>query len=82
MWSLKVEEEFNDCSENLEKVSKASRSKRLSERASKAVQARWEKHKKDVCDDAKAPENRENFAKNDAKVVKYDAYDMLKDAYI
>ncbi|WP_308219235.1 hypothetical protein [Bartonella machadoae] len=82
LWNLDVEEEFNNSNGNLDKVSKTSRSKRLSERAQKAAIARWNKHKNDACDHAKAPENTENYAKNDAKVVKHDAYDMLDDAYI
>ncbi|OLL50500.1 hypothetical protein AT246_02280 [Bartonella henselae] len=80
LWSLKVEEELNNCSKTLEKVSKTSRSKRLSERAQKAAQARWEKHKNNACDNAKDPENPEHYAKNNAKVVKHDAYAMLNDA--
>ncbi|UTO29217.1 YdaU family protein [Bartonella harrusi] len=80
LWNLDVEEEFNNSNGNLDKVSKTSRSKRLSERAQKAAIARWNKHKNDACDHAKAPENTENDAKNDAKVVKHDAKSMLKDA--
>ncbi|WP_375634962.1 MULTISPECIES: hypothetical protein [unclassified Bartonella] len=37
LWSLKVEEELNNSNESLEKVSKTSRSKTLSERAKKAA---------------------------------------------
>ncbi|WP_273790998.1 hypothetical protein [Bartonella sp. CM31XJBT] len=72
LWSLKVEEELNNSNESLDKVSKTSRSKKFSERAKKAAQARWDKHTNDACDDAKA-------MLNDAK---HDAYDMLNDAYI
>ncbi|WP_375647681.1 hypothetical protein [Bartonella sp. CR84HXZ] len=83
LWSLKVEEELNNSNESLDKVSKTSRSKKLSERAKKAAQARWDKHTNDACDDAKAIENTD---KNDAKAMlndaKHDAYDMLNDAYI
>ncbi|MBB4077094.1 hypothetical protein GGR08_001411 [Bartonella fuyuanensis] len=84
LWSLKVEEELNNSNESLDKVSKTSRSKKLSERAKKAAQARWDKHTNDACDDAKAIENTDkNNAKamlNDAKVIKHDANSMLKDA--
>ncbi|EJF79594.1 DUF1376 domain-containing protein [Bartonella doshiae] len=84
LWSLKVEEELNNSNESLDKVSKTSRSKKLSERAKKAAQARWDKHTNDACDDAKASENPDkNDAKamlNDAKVIKHDANSMLKDA--
>ncbi len=37
LWSLKVEEELNNSNESLEKVSKTSRSKTLSEKAKKAA---------------------------------------------
>lgn len=84
LWSLKVEEELNNSNESLDKVSKASRSKKLSERAKKAAQARWDKHTNDACDDAQLTENNDkNDAKamlNDAKTVKHDANSMLKDA--
>ncbi|WP_273760491.1 DUF1376 domain-containing protein [Bartonella sp. ML70XJBT.G] len=79
LWSLDVEEELNNCNENLEKVSKAYQSKRLSERAQKAAKARWEKHKNGACDDAKDPENPEKYTKNYANVVKHGANGMLKD---
>ncbi|MBB5074486.1 hypothetical protein HNQ69_001638 [Bartonella callosciuri] len=97
LWSTQVEEELKNCNENLDKVSKASRANNsLSERAKKAAQARWSKHTNNACDDAKAPENTENYAKNDAKNAKCDikhikhdfhdakndAYGMLNDAYI
>ncbi|WP_375676480.1 MULTISPECIES: hypothetical protein [unclassified Bartonella] len=72
LWSLKVEEELNNSNESLDKVSKTSRSKKFSERAKKAAQARWDKHTNDACDDAKAM----------LKDAKHDAYDMLNDAYI
>ncbi|WP_208433094.1 DUF1376 domain-containing protein [Bartonella taylorii] len=77
LWNLDVEEELNNSNESLEKVSKISRSKKFSERAKKAAQARWDKHTNDACDDAKVPENPD---KNDAKVIKHDANSMLKDA--
>ncbi|WP_074380613.1 DUF1376 domain-containing protein [Bartonella doshiae] len=84
LWSLKVEEELNNSNESLDKVSKTSRSKKLSERAKKAAQARWDKHTNDACDDAKAPENPDKndaiAMLNDAKVIKHDANSMLKDA--
>ncbi|WP_208439760.1 DUF1376 domain-containing protein, partial [Bartonella grahamii] len=84
LWNLDVEEELNNSNESLDKVSKTSRSKKLSERAKKAAQARWDKHTNDACDDAKAIENTDkNDAKamlNDAKVIKHDANSMLKDA--
>ncbi|MBB5074085.1 uncharacterized protein YdaU (DUF1376 family) [Bartonella callosciuri] len=80
LWNLKVEEELTNCHENLDKVSKAARSKILSERAQKAAQARWAKHTNNACDDAKAPENTENYAKNDAKNAKCDIKHDFKDA--
>ncbi|WP_375693981.1 hypothetical protein [Bartonella sp. AD24XZML] len=93
LWNLDVEEELNNSNENLEKVSKTSRSKRLSERAKKAAQARWDKHTTYACDDAQVAENTDkNDAKamlNDAKTMlnyakhaKHDAKAMLNDAYI
>ncbi|WP_375617018.1 DUF1376 domain-containing protein, partial [Bartonella sp. AP58NXGY] len=93
LWNLDVEEELNNSNENLEKVSKTSRSKRLSERAKKAAQARWDKHTTYACDDAQVAENTDkNDAKamlNDAKAMlnyakhaKHDAKAMLNDAYI
>ncbi|WP_375637867.1 MULTISPECIES: hypothetical protein [unclassified Bartonella] len=86
LWSLKVEEELNNSNESLDKVSKTSRSKKFSERAKKAAQARWDKHTNDACDDAKAMLNDAKSVKYDAKSMlkdaKHDAYDMLNDAYI
>ncbi len=65
LWSLKVEEELNNSNESLDKVSKTSRSKKLSERAQKAAIARWDKHHKEKTSSID-DQNAKNF-KHDAK---------------
>ncbi|WP_375618933.1 MULTISPECIES: DUF1376 domain-containing protein [unclassified Bartonella] len=65
LWSLKVEEELNNCNENLDKAS---------EKASKAAKARWDKNKDKSNDDARAM--HEQCTSN----ARSNAYAMLDDA--
>ncbi|MEL6089801.1 DUF1376 domain-containing protein [Bartonella schoenbuchensis] len=72
LWSLQIEEELKDCSEHLNK---------LSERASKAAKARWDKQKKlddslTISDDENASDMLNQCTSN----AKHDANAMLVDA--